>query len=378
MANIQKRGPSRYRVRYRDKGPERKEHSKTFTKKVDAEKFASTVEADLARGCWVAPERGRKTFDHYAKLWMTTLDCTAKTRESYTSLLNKWLLPSFGLYEVQQISWSSIEAFKAKMLNSDASPKTVTNALNVLTPILNHALRDGALVTNPAREVRKPRSRGESRATFKSASTISALADFIGGPHGSLVLFAGFSGLRAGECAGLQVADLDLMRGRVTVQRSVSEANGGLQFSLPKNGKVRTVPIPPFLRDHMVEHLQAQGIDSDMSAQVFNSPTGGVFRHSNFYKRVFRPAIKQFGIEGFRFHDLRHSYAAMLIAADGHPRAIMERMGHSSVQITLDTYGHLFPELDEALTDGLETAFQKAISINVRPKRGLSDLQRSA
>ena len=376
MANIQKRGPGRYRVRYR--GLDRRERSKTFSKKVDAERFASIVQADLARGRWVAPERGRRTFEHYAKLWLKTLDCTAKTQESYGSLLNKWLLPSFGSFEVQQISWSSIEKFKANMLTSGASPKTVTNALNVLTPILNTAVRDGALFTNPAREVRKPRTRTESAAKFESASTIKALAEFIGGPDGLLVLFAGFTGLRAGECAGLQVGDLDLMRGRVTVQRSVSEAHGGSHLSLPKNGKVRTVAIPSFLRDHLVEHLRSNGVDGDKSAQVFTNRSGGVFRHSNFYKRVFRPAVREFGLEGFRFHDLRHSYAAMLIAADGHPRAIMERRGHSSIQITLDTYGHLFPGLDEALTDGLETAFRDASSADARPVRGLSELQHSA
>jgi integrase len=204
------------------------------------------------------------------------------------------------------------------------------------------------------------------------------LAEFIGGPDGLLVLFAGFTGLRAGECAGLQVGDLDLMRGRVTVQRSVSEAHGGSHLSLPKNGKVRTVAIPPFLRDHLVEHLRSNGVDGDKSAQVFTNRSGGVFRHSNFYQRVFRPAVREFGLEGFRFHDLRHSYAAMLIAADGHPRAIMERMGHSSIQITLDTYGHLFPGLDEALTDGLETAFRDASPAVSRPVRGLDDLRHSA
>ncbi len=376
MASIQKRGPGRYRVRYR--GPDRQERSKTFSRKVDAERFASTVEVDLARGQWVDPDRGRTTFRQYADLWLKTLDCTAKTRESYGSLLNKWLFPSFGCLPVQSISWSAIENFKVSMLGSGASPKTVTNALNVLNPILNIAVRDGALFANPARDVRKPRKRVESKAKFESAATIRALAEFIGGMDGLLVLFAGFTGLRAGECAGLQVGDLDFMRNRVTVQRSVSEAYGSWHFALPKNGKARTVAIPPFLRDQLIEHLCLRGVDGDMSAQVFTSPSGEVFRHSNFYKRVFRPAVRNFGLEGFRFHDLRHSYASMLIASGGHPRAIMERLGHSSIQVTLDTYGHLFPGLDEALTDGLETAFRDASSGDARPVRGLSELQHSA
>ena len=111
---------------------------------------------------------------------------------------------------------------------------------------------------------------------------------------------------------------------------------------------------------------------------VFTSPTGSVLRHSNFYRRVFKPGVKAFGLDSFRFHDLRHTCAAMLIQQRAHPRAIMERLGYLSIKVTLDTYGHLFPALDEALTEGLEEQFQNAISNDARPARGLSELPLSA
>ncbi len=111
---------------------------------------------------------------------------------------------------------------------------------------------------------------------------------------------------------------------------------------------------------------------------VFTSPTGSVLRHSNFYRRVFKPGVKALGLDSFRFHDLRHTCAAMLIQQRAHPRAIMERLGHSSIKVTLDTYGHLFPALDEALTESLDEQFQNAISNDARPARGLSELPLSA
>jgi integrase len=84
-------------------------------------------------------------------------------------------------------------------------------------------------------------------------------------------------------------------------------------------------------------------------------------RHNNFYRRQFKPALVQAGLPAsVRFHDLRHTYASFLIAEGAHPRAIMERMGHSSVQVTLGTYGHVLPAIDERLTSGLDGAARAA------------------
>ena len=341
MAHVQKRPPGKYRVRYRD--PDNKERSRTFKKKSDADRFAASVETDMARGTWVSPDRGRQLFSEYAAIWLST-----------------------------------IESFKAEMSNAGRSPQTVKNALNVLRPILDLAVRDCALVVSPARDVKSPKVTASSVAKFESAETIAALAATMDKESGLLVLFAAFTGLRAGECAALRVGDLDLLRGRLTVRQSVSEVHGKALFTPTKNHRTRSVALPAFLRDQLVTHLEKRGVARDQTALVFSSPDGSVLRHSNFYKRYFKPAVEAYGLDGFRFHDLRHTCAAMLIADGAHPRAIMERLGHSSIKVTLDTYGHLFPGLDEALTDGLDTQYQKAISVISRPLRGLSELRRSA
>jgi integrase len=88
---------------------------------------------------------------------------------------------------------------------------------------------------------------------------------------------------------------------------------------------------------------------------------GGPLRHSNWYPRHFKPAVRRADLpEGTRFHDLRHTYAAMLIEQGAHPRAMMERLGHSTIQVTLGTYGHLFPNLEESLDHALNTVFTSA------------------
>ena len=95
---------------------------------------------------------------------------------------------------------------------------------------------------------------------------------------------------------------------------------------------------------------------------MFTAPEGGPLQHRTFYRRFFRPAVESAGLpSALRFHDLRHTCAAFLIAQGAHPRAIMERLGHSSITVTLNTYGHLFPSLDEALTEGLENTYQTSL-----------------
>jgi integrase len=130
------------------------------------------------------------------------------------------------------------------------------------------------------------------------------------------------------------------------------------------------VALPQFMRDELAEHIADRA--DDPTAFVFPATEGGPLRHSNFYRRVFKPASVRAGLAPptLRFHDLRHTCAALLIAQGAHPRALMERLGHSSVTVPLDRYGHLLPTLDEALTDGLEATHREALASSPRPERG--------
>lgn len=92
----------------------------------------------------------------------------------------------------------------------------------------------------------------------------------------------------------------DSLNRKINVRRSVSKAGGQVQFTSPKNGESRAVPVPPFLLKQLAAHLAALGVSDDLNAQVFRSSRGETYRHSNFYKRVFAPAIKASGMDGFR------------------------------------------------------------------------------
>jgi integrase len=121
------------------------------------------------------------------------------------------------------------------------------------------------------------------------------------------------------------------------------------------------VPIPGLLVDDLARHLETRLPDRD--AFVFTGPDGGPMRHTNFYRRHYKKAVIEARLDPrTRFHDLRHTAAALMIAEGAHLLAVKERLGHSSIQVTADRYGHLFPSLEEALTARLDKSLRAAVA----------------
>ena len=368
MASIEKRttsgGETRWDVRYR--GPDRHHRTKTFRRKLDAQRFAHTVETDVARGDWLDPSLGKETFRDWANRWLaTTTHLKPKTRESYESILRRHLLSAFGDLPIGRIDHPSVLARLSEIQGAGAGSGTIRNVRDVLRTIMRLAQRSGAIKVNPAQDAKVPRSR-KKEMIFLDARQVMTLANAVTNPgtdashpqYGLLVRMAAFTGLRAGEIAALRIERLDLMRKRVQVTASATEAHGEFIVGPPKTYQRRSVPLPGSLVDELVAHIAGRPLDD----LVFVSPEGGPHRHSNFYRRHFKPAVRRAGLpEGLRFHDLRHTYAAMLIEQGAHPRAMMERLGHSTINVTLGTYGHLLPSLEESLNDALDRVYRSAV-----------------
>ena len=375
MASIEKRttpsGEVRWDVRYR--GSDRRQVKKSFKRKVDAQRFANLAEADVLRGDWIDPRRSRETFGHWAQHWLaTTAHLQPKTRSGYESILSKHLMPTFGDVPLSAIDHPRVLAYLSELAADGLGRGTVRNIRDVLRLVLALAVRSGAIKHNSVLGARIGRS-AKQEMVFLTADQVMTLADEIANPpirkrggehrrstypeYGLLVRFAAFTGLRAGEIGALKVRRLDLMRRRVEVSESASEAHGKFEVGATKTYERRNVPVPAALIDQLVHHIAGKGPDDF----VFEGPDGGPVRHSNWYPRHFKPAVVQAGLpDGTRFHDLRHTYAAMLIAQGAHPRAMMERLGHSTSQVTLGTYGHLFPNLEESLDHALNSVFSEA------------------
>jgi len=365
MASVRKRvterGASVWDVRYRDnRGRPR---CRTFKRAEDARIYAKTVEADVVRGEFLDPAKGRRKFDEFAERWLASCaGLKPKTIVGYRSMLRCHVLPAFSGLAVAKIEYSDVDEFLGELRAAGAAPGTVRSARKVLRLVLGTAVRSGAIKANPCDGVRIARSEPEEMH-FLTMDELLRLADAMKRPeYGLMVRFAGLTGLRAGEVGALRIGRLDLLRRRAEVLENVSEVTGyGLVYGPPKTYERRSVPIPPSLVEELAAHLTGRGDQRD--AFVFTSPTGGPLRQRNFMGRHFKPAVERAGLPpDLRFHDLRHTCAAPLINADppAHPLAVMKRLGHSSITVTYNTYGHLFPVLDEALTASLGRAYRHA------------------
>lgn len=356
MASIRRNGSGAFQVRYRD--PAGRQRARNFTRKTDAARFAHAVETDMLRGDWLDPHLGRVTFAEWADEWLGQVGhLKPKTRLDYEVNLRRHVLPVLAKAQIGAVDRTTMRRFASEMTGNGAGPDVVRIALHVARSVFEVALEAGAIKANPASGVRLPRA-AKTEMLFLTPEQVEALAESIVPPYGTLIRFAAYTGLRAGEIGAVRVGRLDLLRGSVEVVESLSDVGGRLQFGATKTYARRHVPLPPFLRDELGRYLA--GRPADAEALVFTAPKGGPLRHNLFYRNKYKPALPGAGLpDGLRFHDLRHTYAAFCIASTADPYAVMRRMGHSSITVTYDTYGHLFPERDAQITASLEELFQR-------------------
>jgi integrase len=216
--------------------------------------------------------------------------------------------------------------------------------------------------------VRLPK-RIEREMLFLDAAQVEQLADAIGEHYRVLVYFLAYTGLRFGEAVALRVRRLDLLRGRCEVVESATEVGSQLVWGPTKTDERRTVPLPRFLAEQLGEHLVGRPADPD--ALVFTAPQGGPLRERKFLHGQLKPAARRAGLpESLRAHDLRHTAASLLIRQGASVKAVQRTLGHKSAVMTLDRYGHLWPDELEDLAERLDRARAAAAAPSTRPTSG--------
>ena len=263
----------------------------------------------------------------------------------------------------------------ARLLGARVSPSRARDAYRVLRLVLEAGIAGGLIVSNPAAGVRLPRI-GPREGCFLTAAEVDRLTQAIRPPYGVLVHTAAYSGMRAGELAALRVARLDLLRGRAEVVEATTEVAGKLMTGPTKTYAHRTVRLPRSLCDELAAYLASRPNSPD--ALVFTMREGGPLRQSMVSTRLFKPAVRAAGLDPrLRFHDLRHTCASLLIAAGATVKAVQAQLGHASATVTLDRYGHLFPDELDHLADRLDRARIGVHSDGVWPHGGpeVVDLQ---
>jgi integrase len=349
MAHVEKRGPNRWRARYR--APDGRERSRTFTRRVDAERFLATVEVDKARGSWTDPQAARLTFAEWVERYEATTHKRPTTSARDRAVLRRWLLPRLGPVRLGAITPELVGQVVDRM-RADLAPATVRTNYGVLRAVMAKAVERDLIGRSPCRGVDLPRpDRNEPR--FLSIDELHVLADAMPDLYRPMVYVAGVVGLRWSEVAGLRVGRLDFLRRTVTVAETLAEVEGELMFAEPKSdASRRTVSVPAPVMDLLAEHLARRGRPGP-DELVFVSAEGGPLRSGHVRRRVWAPAVEAAGLEGLTFHGLRHTAAGLMIELGAHPRVIQQRLGHASIRTTMDVYGSVLPAVDDAVTQGL-------------------------
>ncbi len=387
MASIEKRtrnGSVTWRAHYRT--PEGRQRNKSFTRKIDAERFLTAVEASKLTSSYIDPAASRVTVGRWAERWLAgQAHLKPSTRERYAGIVREHIEPRWGSTRLADVSHSDVQAW-VTTLCSERKPATVRKVHGVLSLILTLAMKDGRLVRNPAAGVNLPRVVTDERR-YLSHEQVYELAELCAHPVGVskyrraserqntaarlIVLLLAYTGVRFGELAALRVRRLDFLRRRALIAESVTVVQGkGLVWGTPKGHERREVPIPPFLLEELAEHVAGKAPDDLVFTGVRG---GGPLRAAVFRRAGLDDAAAAMGLKGLHPHELRHTAASLAIASGADVKVVQTMLGHASAAMTLDQYGHLFGDRLDEVAAAMATARAAAVA-HLLPTRTISNL----
>lgn len=346
---------------YDDRGKLRR-----VTKYAKTKDEAVQLLADLQRqaGQGLLAEPSRVTVGEYMQHWLDDVmrpKLRPSTYTRYETVVRLHIVPRIGRTKLQQLKPSQVQAFYTKMEADGVGARTRELCHVVLRKALQQAVQWGYLAVNPCDRVERPRAAKRTMNVLTPAQAQRLLAEARGHRLYALLVVLLTCGLRWGEAAALQWEDVDLKRGTLTVRRSVTEVKGKHVVGEPKTAAGRRqIVLPKLAVEALREHRKRMLAEGHAASWVFCDSEGGLLRLPNFRRRVLFPLLQQAGLPAIRPHDLRHTAATLLLAQGVHPKIVSERLGHSQVGITLDTYSHVLPTMQREAADRLDALFSRS------------------
>jgi integrase len=341
-----------------------------------AEQVRRQLEARLALGDLALFDSGEKsqTFGSYADKWLkdyARVECKTSTADGYEGVVEQYLRPRFGNRPLDQIKRDDIKAMINDLVAKDLSRNTVRNALCVIRGIFNDAIEAGIVEVNPAarlgrftRTAKTAEVKGISLTPVEVEQFLQAAKEIYPEYH-PLFLMALRAGLRRGELVAVQWGDIQFGKDGQDTNRFIVVSHNYVrrEHTTTKSKKSRRVDMSRELRRVLVELRDKCLLESflkgknDISDElVFRSPEGAILDPDNLYHRYFQPVLTKAGLRKIRLHDLRHTFGSLLIQSGASIVYVKEQMGHSSIQVTVDIYGHLIPGANVSFVDRLDKA----------------------
>lgn len=359
------------RVTYTDAAGKQREIWRRAQSKSAAKELSREIEHQLkTQGSEAFEHHG--TLDEYLDKWLASQrqNVSERTYEDCRGYLRIHVRPILGRKKLSNIRPLDVQGMIDMMKEKELSPRTIKHAHSILSRALKQAVKWKILLSNPADFVDLPKQVRKEMKSLTPEEARTFLQWCESNRFGLVFEVALISGMRPEEYLALQWPDLDFQRCTATVQRVIVWKRWvkGWYFAPPKTEKSRrTIPLPSYLMQKLQEHRKQQlqhklKMGSEYKNEhnlVFTSEIGTPVSLRNLERRFFKPLLKNAGLPDIRLYDLRHSCATLLLAADENPKVVSERLGHSTVVLTLDTYSHVLPSMQKAATEKLESILSK-------------------
>ena len=336
-----------------------------YTTKKAAAKALHDELRERERGTWVAPV-DLTLADYLKTRWLPSLgaeELAPSTVVAYKLDVSR-IVPLIGSVPLQKLTRNDVAVMAAR-LASDTSkrrgrplaPATRRATLITLQHALNDAVRSGLLEANPAAGVKRPKVRRPEMHTWTGAELSTFLRATRSGPLGSLWHLLALTGLRRGEALGLKWSDVDFEHGRLALQRQRVMRGSEVAERQTKTGKPRSVSLDADTTAVLQRQSRQQLDDAtEWSAawigdgHVFARENGEPWKPNRITK-LFDQAVRAVDVPRVRLHDLRHTWATLALRAGVHPKVVQERLGHANISITMDTYSHVMPDMQESAAE---------------------------
>lgn len=327
-------------------GKDGAEATSAFAKKSDAERYGAAQETDTLRGVGIDPKAARVTVAEWCDTWLTGYATRRPSTVRQARIHIAQIKTEFGPLQLGAVRPSHVKTWCSRLAADGAAQSYVYALHGRLSQILGDAVHDGVLIKNPCSRRTSP-GQGVQRPYVATTEQVWALYDLVPDHVRAGVLLGAFAGLRSAEACGLRPGDVDFMRGVV---------HPAVQYPAePLKTETSRTAIP--IASSMALELSAY-VRRWPGATILTTRTGKQLNPWALERAVRSVRGKVDGLpEGFRYHDLRHYFASLLIADGCDVKTVQARLRHASAVTTLDTYGHLWPDRDESTRAAVESVF---------------------
>jgi integrase len=383
--HIRERSPGHWAIVLEMRDPEtgkrnRKWHSFTGTKR-EAQVESARLISDLSGGAYIQPDR--TTVREFLDQWLEHMraQLTPRSHERYSELVRKNIVPLIGNIPLTKLQPTAISQAYAKALKSGRrngkgglGPETVRYMHRVLRHAMQQAVRWQLLVRNPCDAVNPPKIERKEMKVLDADGTAALIEAARNTSLFVPILLGVLCGMRRGEITALRWRSIDLERRQLSIVASTEQTRDGVREKPPKSGRGRTVALPSLVVDELRRHRLRQAeallkLDVRLSddRHVVTRADGEPVQPRSL-THAFEVFLRKQGLPRVRLHDLRHSHATHMLASGVHPKIAQERLGHSSVAITLDLYSHVLPGLQADAAARIDDVVRTAIDRRREPK----------